>query len=68
MLEEVYGLKVGAIFSGKDKGNFSYIQSLVDKFNLQDRVRFVGFLANEDLLAFYQQSLALVMPSYFWSN
>jgi glycosyltransferase involved in cell wall biosynthesis len=56
---------VGAIFSGSDKGNLSYIKNKVRDFNLNDRVKFVGFIENELLPYFYKQSIALVMPTYF---
>jgi glycosyltransferase involved in cell wall biosynthesis len=64
-LEEKYGLRVGAIFSGGDQGNRVYVERYVEKFGLQERVRFAGFVTNEEIISLYQQSLALVMPSYF---
>ena len=65
VLDERYGIRVGAIFSGGDQGNLSYIQSCVSMMNLEDRVRFVGFVDNEEIPELYLQSVALVMPSYF---
>ena len=65
ILEERYGLRVGAIFSGGDQGNLSYVQSYARRMNIADRVRFVGFVDNEDIPELYNQSVALVMPSYF---
>jgi len=65
VLEERYGLSVGAIFSGGDQGSLVHVKSYVRKMNLEDRVRFVGFVDNEEIPALYQQSEALVMPSYF---
>ena len=64
-LEESYGQKVGAIFSGGDQGTRSYIEEYVIKMGLQDRVRFVGFVPDHELLELYLQSIALVMPTYF---
>ena len=64
-LEQLYGKRIGAIFSGGDQGNLSYVSAYVDKIGLSDRVRFVGFVPNEQLPSLYLQSLALVMPSYF---
>lgn len=65
ILEDEYGVKVGAIFSGGDKGNLSYIKSVVNTLRLSDRVRFAGFVANAEVPQLYQQSIALVMPTYF---
>jgi len=64
-LEERYGKRVGAIFSGGDKGSMVHIKSYVEALGLEDRVRFVGFVPNEEIPFLYLQSLALVMPSYF---
>ena len=38
---------------------------MTKKFNLESRVRFVGFVSNEEINYLYLQSLALVMPTYF---
>lgn len=65
VLQETYGTRIGVIFSGSDRGNLSYIESYVHKLGLQDRVRFAGFVKNEEMVALYLQSIALVMPSYF---
>ena len=65
ILDDVYDIKIGAIFSGGDKGNISYVKTVVDKLGLTDRIRFAGFVSNEEIPLLYQQSLALVMPTYF---
>ena len=65
LLEQQYNLKIAAIFSGEDKGNQKYVQSYARKLNLEDRIRFVGFVSNEEIVRLYSQSIALVMPSYF---
>jgi len=65
ILEQDFGLKVGAIFSGGDKGNLSYVKSYVRNLNLEDRIRFAGFVTNDEIPELYRQSIALVMPTYF---
>jgi len=64
-LESKYGIEIGAIFSGTDKGNQTYVESRVSAFGLDDRIRFPGFVPNNDMPYLYRQSLALVMPTYF---
>jgi len=64
-LEQRHGLHIGAIFSGGDQGNLAYVKSYVRNVHLEDRVRFVGFVENEEIPELYRQSVALVMPSYF---
>jgi len=65
VLDDEYGIKVGAVFSGGDQGNLSYVQSVVERLGLEDRVRFAGFVDNDEVPILYQQSVALVMPTYF---
>jgi glycosyltransferase involved in cell wall biosynthesis len=64
-LQETHGMRIGAIFSGGDQGNLSYIEAYVRKLGLQDLIRFAGFVTNEEIVSLYRQSIALVMPSYF---
>jgi glycosyltransferase involved in cell wall biosynthesis len=64
-LEQDFGLHIGAIFSGGDFGNLDFIRKNVAKLGLSGRVRFTDFVANEEMLELYRQSLALVMPTYF---
>tara|TARA_Y100000768_G_scaffold383586_1_gene366027 strand:- start:3770 stop:4990 length:1221 start_codon:yes stop_codon:yes gene_type:complete len=65
LLEKKYGLKISVIFSGTDKGNQKYIESYARKLKIDDRVIYVGFVSDEEIIEFYRQSLALVMPTYF---
>lgn len=53
------------VFSGKDYGNRSHIESLIKEFNLQDQVNILGFIPSEDVRGLYENSIAVVMPTYF---
>ena len=64
-LEDRYDVQVGAIFSGSDHGNRDYVEHYVAELGLKDRVRFAGFVSDDQLVQLYRQSLALVMPTYF---
>jgi glycosyltransferase involved in cell wall biosynthesis len=64
-LEKEHNLKVGAIFSGGDQGNITHVKNYVHQLRLEERVRFVGFVKNEEIPDLYCQSIALVMPTYF---
>lgn len=65
LLEERYGIKVDAIFSGVDKGNKKFVESFVRKLQLEKRICFVGYVSDDELIELYRQSIALIMPSYF---
>ena len=64
-LEEKYQIKLNAIFAGGDKGNKKYILEMAQKLNIKERIKFAGFVDNNEMIELYLQSLALVMPSYF---
>ena len=64
-LKKDYEIQVGAIFSGADRGNLNFIKEFVAKEGLEDRVRFIGFVSNDEIVELYSQSIALVMPTYF---
>ena len=65
ILKSESSISLGAIFSGSDQGNLSYIKDMTKKYNLEDQIRFTGFVSNEEINYLYSQSLALVMPTYF---
>ena len=44
---------------------FSFIEDHTKIMNLEDRVRFAGFVSDKELVSLYLQSVALVMPTYF---
>jgi glycosyltransferase involved in cell wall biosynthesis len=64
-LEDRFGIKVGAIFSGRDFGNMDHVRSVASDLGLIDRIRFAGFVPDVELPCLYRQSIALVMPTYF---
>lgn len=65
LLEENHGIILGAIFSGADTGNLEFVTKMTKQLDLVERVRFPGFVPNDDLPYLYRQSTALVMPTFF---
>ena len=53
------------LFTGSDKGNKSYIQSLVEQLGLKEKVVFAGFVENAVINTFYSNATALCMASFF---
>jgi len=64
-LEIKHGLVIGAIFSGSDQDNMAYVKQMAKERGLFDRVRFAGFVPDDEMPYLYRQSIALVMPTYF---
>ena len=56
---------VYAVFCGSDCGNLPTVLEMAKRKGVDDLVKYVGFVPDEQMSAFYKQSLALVMPSYF---
>ena len=65
ILEKKYDIHMNAIFAGGDKGNQRNLISYSKKLNIEDRIKFVGFISNKELISHYKNSLALVMPTFF---
>lgn len=59
------GIKLTAVFSGSDKGNLTHVLNYAKKTGIENLIKYIGFAPNEELYHLYQQSLALVMPTYF---
>ena len=57
--------KIGAIFSGKDRGILSMSKKCVNNLKLSERIKFIGSVSNLEMVEIYRQSIALVMPTYF---
>jgi glycosyltransferase involved in cell wall biosynthesis len=64
-LEVQYGVQIGVIFCGGDKGNKPYVAQYALNLGISERVRFAGFVSDTEIGHLYKQSFALVMPTYF---
>ena len=65
ILEQSHNLEVGAIFTGSDKGNMTYIKNYAKKLGIADRVLFPGFVDEKFIVPLYMNSICLVMPTFF---
>lgn len=59
------GIHIDAVFSGGDQGNMSSVKRFVEQQNLTNSIKFPGFIPCEELFSFYNQTRALVMPTFF---
>jgi len=65
ILKKNYDMDFDVIFTGSDKGNFSYIKNIVREMNMEKKVHFPGFLSIESIVELYKNAFALVFPSFF---
>ena len=65
-LERRFGIELNAVFSGGDpRGHLVIIQRQAQALGLSKRVRFLGFVPEEDMPGLYEGSFVVVVPSYF---
>lgn len=74
-IKEDYNLNIQVLFSGKESDSrnptyFEEIQQFVKKNNLEDIVKFLGFIDRSEQLCFMKNALAVIQPSLFegWSS
>lgn len=64
ILQDQHDLSPSLVFTGSNRGNFQYIEALVEKLGLGQQVRMLGFVSTEELLALYKKAIALVYASF----
>ena len=65
ILNENNGPKISVVFSGSEGPSFNHIINKIKFMNLEDQIHVIGFAPNHEIPHIYQQSLALVMPTWF---
>ena len=63
LLRDKHGLVFDLWLSGWDTGNLQYVQSIVERYGLQDQVYFLGYVPRESLVQAYLGAFALVFAS-----
>ncbi|MCZ7621586.1 hypothetical protein KsCSTR_16410 [Candidatus Kuenenia stuttgartiensis] len=59
------GIKVNAVFVGSKKNNYKNVIDLINILSLGEQIRIIDYVPNEDIVALYKNSIALVMPTFF---
>lgn len=74
-IKEKHDLNIQVLFSGKESDSrnptyFDEIKLFVEENNLQDNIKFLGFIDRIDQLVFMKNALAVIQPSLFegWSS
>lgn len=65
ILRDRDGMRVSAVFSGKQNSYFSEIERRTRKLGLSDQVRFLGFVSPLELQCLYHLSRCVVIPTKF---
>lgn len=53
------------VLSGTRKNGYAAVLRLVKELHLQDDVRFLGYIPDEDVAEIYRRARAMVMPTFF---
>nr|WP_310486449.1 glycosyltransferase family 1 protein [Chamaesiphon sp. VAR_69_metabat_338] len=64
-LKEKYNLALPLVLVGSDKGNESYVKSIVQELDLSAQVSFLGFVPQADMAPLYRNAFALIFLSFF---
>lgn len=62
-----YNLKVPLVLVGSKKNNFENVMNRIKELKLEDQVRYLGYVPNEDMPYLYKLAIALVIPTLFES-
>jgi glycosyltransferase involved in cell wall biosynthesis len=64
-LRNELGEDVSLVLVGSDRGNESFVREVAQSLGLEDSVRFLGFVSQEDLITLYRGAFALAFVTYF---
>lgn len=64
-LETGYGIVRDLVLTGYDAGNMDHVRRTANELGLEKRVKFLGFVARNEVAALYRNAGALVYPSFF---
>ena len=60
-----YKIKLSVVFTGSDMGNLSFVKEKVRELHLEDKVYFLGFVSQTELIYLYKKAFALLYPTFF---
>lgn len=58
------GIKLEMVFTGSDKGNEAHVREVARELDLLDRVHFLGFVSEADIVGLYNNAFALLFASF----
>jgi glycosyltransferase involved in cell wall biosynthesis len=64
-LRQVYGIKLSLVLTGDDMGQWTRLEALIRHFQLQEQVRYLGYVEAGDLPGLYGGAAMLLFPSLF---
>ncbi len=65
ILKSKYNKVIKTVFCGTDKNNLGYLKSVAEKLKINEEVKFLNFLNEDEIYNLYKYSFAIVAPTYF---
>lgn len=65
ILRDLYGIKVNFISSGRLNDHYRAIKTTINKLNLSEQVKFLGFVSEKEIYCLYKLCRLVVVPSLF---
>jgi glycosyltransferase involved in cell wall biosynthesis len=56
--------RIKLVLTGSNKGNLDYIKSYINNLGLQENIKILGFVSNQELYTLYKNAIALTMPTF----
>jgi glycosyltransferase involved in cell wall biosynthesis len=67
LLKERFGLEIQLVLSGSKNNGFKDMLQEMKRLKIENQVKYLGYVTDEDLLGLYKLSTALIMPTFFES-
>jgi len=67
LIKNKYGKLINLVLAGSKKNNFENVMGEIKNLSLQNQVKYLGYVPDEDMPYLYKLSTALVMPTLFES-
>lgn len=67
LIKKRHGKNVPLVFVGLKKNNFENAQKVIKQLGLEEQVKYLGYIPDEELPYLYKLAEALIMPSLFES-
>lgn len=59
------GVEINLVLVGSEKNNRGNVESLIREKNLENNVKILGYVTDDEIVYLYQHARALVMPTFF---
>jgi len=67
LIKQKYGEKIPLILAGSKQNNFENVKRKIRELGMEEQVKYLGYIPDEDMPCLYNLATALVMPTLFES-